>query len=432
MSTHRLDALRERNKHLLTRLKQQKRGGLSGRISGRGEKKPGVLVTLTEGDRGPARAKPTVRFTDCDMRLHPKSTESPRGRAGGRMMPSDRDPTVHRRLTNTEERHPSRTEGDVQSRDVDQSDKDSSKRRLQPLLGYDWIAGVLDTEDSVVERPDEFFDDLRVFRSLNKDECVHAVQTELSDASLPASALLTDQEDSESNKDSHQCTFSYRINSRLFPVPLHSQDCCTVCKRLKSSHPHTTAEPALIRVNVPRSALLPPHKYKAHRRCSFDPSDSFGLPAHCLSGWSNTGQSSIPPPSSLDLRSNLQMTPSPDTEMEGLSESEPSRRKRFDQLSNVSLLARHNYQHFPPRRLESFFNPASTKPQVHILNAHGGLLTPPLPHTTLRSVLQVTDQMRKYSPSFHTPPDLPAFIHTKPMNSEMNNTAQMLVDASSL
>uniref|UniRef100_A0A3B3DXM9 Migration and invasion inhibitory protein n=1 Tax=Oryzias melastigma TaxID=30732 RepID=A0A3B3DXM9_ORYME len=303
--------------------RKQKRGGLNGR-SGISEKKPGVLVTLTEGDRGPARAalaKPSVRFKDGDMRLHKNTAETPRGRAGGRMKPSDRDPTVHQRLINAEDVNPSRTRGDVQSRDVDQSSKGddtpaAAKRRLQPLLGYDWIAGVLDTEDSVVERPDEFFDDLRVFRSLNKDECVHAVQTECSDVSLPVSALLTDQEDPESNKDSHQCTFSYRINSRLFPVPLHSQDCCTVCKRLKSSHPHTTAEPALIRVNIPRSALLPPHRYKAHRRCSFDPSDSFGLPAHCLSGWSNTGQSSIPPPSSLDLRSNLHMKHSPDTEME--------------------------------------------------------------------------------------------------------------------
>lgn len=61
MSTHRFDALPERNKHLQT---QQKRGGLNGR-SGISEKKPGVLVTLTEGDRGPARAalaKPSVRF----------------------------------------------------------------------------------------------------------------------------------------------------------------------------------------------------------------------------------------------------------------------------------------------------------------------------------------------------------------------------------
>lgn len=42
-------------------------------------------------------------------------------------------------------------------------------------------------------------------------------------------------------------TFSYRINSRLFPVPLHSEENCPVCKTHKSAHPHTPAEPALIR-----------------------------------------------------------------------------------------------------------------------------------------------------------------------------------------
>lgn len=87
----------------------------------------------------------------------------------------------------------------------------------------------------------------------------------------------------------------------------------------------------LFRVSIPRSTLLPSYKYKAHRRCSFDPSDSLGLPSvsneqtfdcivvhqclilldlcgvsqHCLSGWLNTGQITLPPPSSLDLRSSL-------------------------------------------------------------------------------------------------------------------------------
>lgn len=81
------------------------------------------------------------------------------------------------------------------------------RHHLQPLLGYDWIAGtsygslclpgyvldtqpsnsavtgdvcslqgVLDAEDSLIERSDEFFNDLHTFRSLNKDECVHNPQ----------------------------------------------------------------------------------------------------------------------------------------------------------------------------------------------------------------------------------------------------------------
>ncbi|TKS71264.1 Migration and invasion-inhibitory protein IGFBP2-binding protein [Collichthys lucidus] len=180
-----------------------------------------------------------------------------------------------------------------------------SHHHMQPLLGYDWIAGVLDAEDSLIERSDEFFNDLCTFRSLNKDECVHSLQAEFAEENQSALPLQTDKNVPEAKTDTHHCTFSYRINSRLFPVPLHSQECCPVCRKHKSSHPHTVAEPALIRVSIPRSALLPSYKYKAHRRSSFDPSDSLGLPSHCLSGWSNKGQSSLPPPSSLDLRSSL-------------------------------------------------------------------------------------------------------------------------------
>lgn len=39
-----------------------------------------------------------------------------------------------------------------------------------------------------------------------------------SDVSLPASALLTDQEDPESNKDSHQCKRDSTFGSFAFPI----------------------------------------------------------------------------------------------------------------------------------------------------------------------------------------------------------------------
>lgn len=42
-------------------------------------------------------------------------------------------------------------------------------------------------------------------------------------------------------------TFCYRINSRLFAVPLDARAACPVCKMPKSEHPHTETQPALIR-----------------------------------------------------------------------------------------------------------------------------------------------------------------------------------------
>ena len=44
---------------------------------------------------------------------------------------------------------------------------------IDPSLGYDWIAGAIDVEDdgSVLQASDEYFDMIREFRRVNRDEC---------------------------------------------------------------------------------------------------------------------------------------------------------------------------------------------------------------------------------------------------------------------
>ncbi|XP_039971514.1 migration and invasion-inhibitory protein isoform X2 [Xiphias gladius] len=386
--TDRLAALREHNKDLLNQLKQQREKlerlngtGRSRKREGDDEaeerRQPEEIVTRTDGDRGPAMAalaKPTVRFAEtCERQTGiwrtvstPSLTSSYSGGTAQHTDQSDvlkvgdRHPRVQDGLWETRPHstksslvNHSKEQREVRSRVTFESDEceeipASDRHHLQPLLGYDWIAGVLDAEDSLIERSDEFFSDLRVFRSIHKDECVNP-QAEFSEENHSGLPLLTDKDVPEAITDTHQCTFSYRINSRLFPVPRHSQEYCPVCKKHKSSHPHTTAQPALIRVSIPRSTLLPPYKYKAHRRCSFDPSDSLGLPSHCLSGWSHTGQSTLPPPSSLDLRSSLNTkssTGSQNKELEDLSVPKVS----ANLITNVSQLARHNFRHFSPKK----------------------------------------------------------------------------------
>ena len=39
------------------------------------------------------------------------------------------------------------------------------------MLGYDWIAGILDNTSYLAEKNDDFFEDLKEFRRVNKDEC---------------------------------------------------------------------------------------------------------------------------------------------------------------------------------------------------------------------------------------------------------------------
>lgn len=43
--------------------------------------------------------------------------------------------------------------------------------RRRSLLGYDWIAGMLDNTSYLSEKPDDYFDDLKEFRRVNKEDC---------------------------------------------------------------------------------------------------------------------------------------------------------------------------------------------------------------------------------------------------------------------
>ncbi|XP_008288341.1 migration and invasion inhibitory protein [Stegastes partitus] len=265
MSTDPLDALRERNQNLLTQLRRQRHELelRSGRAESRkrereAEATGGEPAAEAGGGRrsaAAARSRPSVRFADiCETQTDIQQTAAPptSNHGGGTaertsdlLTGSQRRPPVDgSRLRDMEKEAQSRAT--LPSDDHDDVPA-SSRHHVQPLLGYDWIAGVLDAEDSLVERSDEFFNDLHMFRSLNKDECVHSGQTEFSEENRPVPPLLTDEADPEAHVDTHQCTFSYRINSRLFPVLLHSQECCPVCRKHKSCHPHTAAEPALIR-----------------------------------------------------------------------------------------------------------------------------------------------------------------------------------------
>jgi len=50
--------------------------------------------------------------------------------------------------------------------------------RRKSLLGYDWIAGMLDCTSYLSERPDDYFDELKEFRRVNKEDCFGSTVTE--------------------------------------------------------------------------------------------------------------------------------------------------------------------------------------------------------------------------------------------------------------
>lgn len=166
--------------------------------------------------------------------------------------------------------------------------------RLRPYLGYDWIAGSLDNRSPISSKPEAFFSELQAFRETNKEECIHREP----EPQPPG------RRESDSGREDHECVYCYRVNRRLFLVPSDPGAPCRLCRTPRDQRgPKTLADPAQVRVSIPQSVLDPPHRYRIHRRKSFDASDTLALPRHCLLGWDI-----LPPksenssgPQSLDL-----------------------------------------------------------------------------------------------------------------------------------
>ncbi|XP_048206210.1 migration and invasion-inhibitory protein [Perognathus longimembris pacificus] len=169
--------------------------------------------------------------------------------------------------------------------------------RFRPYLGYDWIAGSLDSTASITSEPEAFFSRLQKFREANKEECIYT-----------EGQLRGLHGDGDSMADDHHCVYCYRLNRRLFPVPVDPGAPCRLCGTPRDQQgAETLLEPAQVRVSVPLSILDPPHQYRIHRRKSFDSSDTLALPRHCLLGWDShpprSEKSSAP--KSLDLWSSV-------------------------------------------------------------------------------------------------------------------------------
>ncbi|XP_008071652.1 migration and invasion-inhibitory protein-like, partial [Carlito syrichta] len=176
------------------------------------------------------------------------------------------------------------------------------------------ISGSLDSSSPITSQPEAFFSKLQEFRETNKEECV---------SSYPESQFLGLQENGGMEED-HECMYCYRVNRRLFLVPLDPGTPCRLCRTPRDQRgPGTLEEPVQVRVSIPLSILDPPHQYRIHRRKSFDASDTLALSRHCRLGWDilppKSKKSSAP--QSLDLWASV----SPEAQHWKLSAASPSR-----------------------------------------------------------------------------------------------------------
>ncbi|NXG03687.1 MIIP protein, partial [Sakesphorus luctuosus] len=95
----------------------------------------------------------------------------------------------------------------------------------RPFLGYDWIAGLLDTKSSVTEKSEQYFAELQQFRQANREACMDEQHPEpkVLDSTAP-------EQEPDLITSSHKCFYCYRLNQRLFTVPVDAQSACPVCK----------------------------------------------------------------------------------------------------------------------------------------------------------------------------------------------------------
>lgn len=170
------------------------------------------------------------------------------------------------------------------------------------LLGYDWIAALLDNDRGTMDRSENYFEELREFRRINRDECVNNFYMDGVDDLL----ANRDREPSPVAEALEETKVKpYTVNDRLFTEPLkqqvfHYDD--NEDRDPKKTKPPTFEEPRFVRVSIPRSTLLSPHRVKPHRRKSLDDTDSFSLSTHCVRGYENAVPSMVPAASNVGLR----------------------------------------------------------------------------------------------------------------------------------
>ncbi|KAM9521320.1 uncharacterized protein ACIB01_016256 isoform 2-T2 [Guaruba guarouba] len=245
-----------------------------------------------------------------------------------------RAPVAHQSVLLTSQSQESKEAGHVTfESDPEEYTIPVSTWSVRPFLGYDWIAGLLDTSPAVAEKSDQYFAELREFRQVNREECIHEQRPE-----PRALDYIDPEQEPDLITSSHKCVYCYRLNQRLFPVPVDSECACPVCE-IPRTHgpPEKLGEAAYVRVSIPRSTLMPAYKHKAHRRKSFEPEDSLALPSHCLAGWKNSISCSNPLLSSLDLRASLEEKPPHHPRLNLMSRV--SGGTRTDQLLSLTRLA---------------------------------------------------------------------------------------------
>jgi len=220
------------------------------------------------------------------------------------------------RLTSSQRSNDSRLQTD---RGVSDYVRLVDNRQTDTLLGYDWIAAMLDNAKSTRSLDDEeerLFERVKEFRQYNKHDCIGS------------SKILTESDSgqtglTELHDPGHTCIHGYVVNERLFPEPVNvdmtGSSVCPVC--LTSRTPPTGDCPGFVRVSIPRKMIESPYKIKPHRRNSLEDLDSFALSQHCQTGYKVTRPMTVKTAVNIDLKDALTGIKSPMTTLQSEEEA---------------------------------------------------------------------------------------------------------------
>jgi hypothetical protein len=203
---------------------------------------------------------------------------------------------------------PTREHGRAQTHGEERGPRTKTARGTRPygrddatLLGYDWIAGMLENGSPLDAHDDAFFEEINAFRKVNYNEC-HAPASLFEEIYAPRTGSEGGREGGGDVEDPAHVHVqpAFRINERLFPEPIEDPN---LAEGLGPAHGK------YVRISVPGKFIKTESKPAPRRRESFDPSNSCALSRHCLLGWENARPASLPPQHAADLRASTGAKP---------------------------------------------------------------------------------------------------------------------------
>jgi len=223
--------------------------------------------------------------------------------------------STKKRSKNNHVRFPTKKEKETKDAKIDKS-----------MLGYDWIANILDNDTNVDGFSDEFFENIKSFREKNLYEChktsgFDTISTNPLARRSPSTPKAVDVGRNVVLPLSCSGGGSYVLSDRYNIIPLHGPySTCSTCTsnqpsndQLSTNYPgngqSSKKENKYIRVSIPRASFESPYKLRPLRRNSFDPSESVALSTHCLAGWKNSKPFNSNNNIKIDLNSHAKENP---------------------------------------------------------------------------------------------------------------------------